>query len=325
MSGYKNNNRNAGTPLLRQEDSPGIETCNGCAVCTLSCPVWGQTHDILLTFCGRMRATQGGATVEDLKPSASACVLCGSCEPVCPFGMDTVARTIELKAEVAQLSGSESPRGARSNIVKRAEGKVLLANSHLREHKDLLGRILLMIGPGVSEHMDNGEDISTAMESGGTVSSARYERFLGLLARAGEIVTTDGLLYRLLLQSSLSARILGLGEAMISNAEITGMLNSDDLYVIDSRTYHADHERLVEMYDDLRKRSGCMINLDLHRVATPTGASRLKGAGVVDPVRQARWILEGRPAKRVIVERLEDIEPFRQVTDVPVVFVSELS
>ncbi len=317
--------KNKGIPSLRREDSPGVETCNGCAVCTLSCPVWGQTHDILMTFCGRMRATQGGATVEDLKPSASACVLCGSCEPVCFYGMDTIARTIELKAEVAKLSGGESSRGANLNKVKRAEGRVLLANSLLRKNEDLLERTLSMIGPGVSEHMDNGEDIATAMESGGTVSEERYERFLGLLARADEIVTTDGLLYRLLLQSSLSARILGLGEAMISNAEITGMLNSDDLYIIDSSTYHADHERLVEMYDDLRKRSGCMINLDLHRVATPTGASRLKGAGVVDPVRQARWILDGRPASRIVVERLEDIEPFRKVTDVPVIFVSELS
>ena len=128
----------------------------------------------------------------------------------------------------------------------------------------------------------------------------------------------------MLLQSSLSARILGVGEAMISNAEITGLVNSDDLYIIDSRTYHADYERLVEMYDDLRKRTGCMTNLDLHRVATPTGASRLSGAGVVDPLKQARWILEGRPAKRIIVEKLEDIAPFKAVTDVPVIFVSEL-
>ena len=319
-----NENGHNGTPLLRREDSPGIETCNGCAVCTLSCPVWGQTHDLLMTFCGRMRSAQGGATAGDLRDSAMACVLCGSCEPVCSYGMDTVARTIELKVEVVRLSGGESSGEAKSSKVKRADGKVLLANSLLRENNNLLESMLKMLGPGLSEHMDNGEDISIAMESGGTVSEERYERFLGLLARADEIVTTDGLLYRLLLQSSLSARILGVGEAMISNAEITGMVNADDLYVIDSRTYHADFERLVEMYDDLRKRTGCMTNLDLHRVATPTGASRLSGAGVVDPLKQARWILEGRPAKRIIVEKLEDIAPFKAVTDVPVIFVSEL-
>ncbi len=323
MREYKNNSF-LGMPSLRQDNSPGMETCNGCAVCTLSCPVWGQTHEILKTFCGRMRLTQGGATVEDLKTSADACILCGSCEPVCAYGMDTVARTIELKVEVAKLEDGESSGGAEPRKVKRADGKVLLANPLLRERKDLLDRMLAMIGPGVSEHMDNGEDIVTAMETGGTVSDARYERFMGLLARADEVIVADGLLYRLLLKSSLSARIFGIGEAMISNAEITGMLNSDDLYIIDSRTYHADYERLVEMYDDLRKRSGCMTNLDLHRVATPTGASRFAGAGVVDPVKQARWILEGRPAKRIIVERVEDIEPFRQATDVPVIFVAEL-
>ncbi len=302
-----------------------METCNGCAVCTLSCPVWSQTHDILMTFCGRMRATQGGASARDLMASASACVLCGSCEPVCPFGMDTVARTIELKAEVAELSGGQSPGGARSNIVKRAAGNVLLANSLLREHKDQLERTLKMLGSDITEHMDNGEDISIALESGGTVSEERYERLLGLLARAGEIVTTDGLIYRLLKQSSLSASILGLGEALITSAEIAGSINADDLYIIDTRTYNADYERLVEMYDDLRKKTGCMMNLDLHRVATPTGASRLPGAGIVDPLKQARWILEGRPASRIIVEKLEDIAPFKAVTDVPVIFISELS
>ncbi len=301
-----------------------MDTCNGCAVCTLSCPVWGQTHDLLMTFCGRMRLAQGGATADDLRESAMACVLCGSCEPVCSFGMDTISRTIELKVEVARLSGGESSGGAKHSKVKRADGNVLLANSFLRKHKDQLERTLSMLGPDLSEHMDNGEDISTAMESGGTVSSERYERFLGLLARANEIVTNDGLLYRLLLQSSLSARILGIGEAMISNAGITDMVNSHDLYIIDSRTYHADFERLVVMYDDLRKRTGCMTNLDLHRVATPTGASSLAGVGVVDPVKQAKWILEGRPARRIIVEKLEDMAPFEQASDVPVIFVSEL-
>lgn len=309
---------------MRRQGSPGPEACNGCAVCTLSCPVWGQTHDLLLTFCGRMRLAQGGATADDLRESAMACVLCGSCEPVCAYGMDTIARTIELKAEVAELSGGQSSVKTEPPKVKRADGKVLLANSFLRKHKDQLERTLSMLGPGLSEHMDNGEDISTAMELGGSISDERFERFLGLLARADEIVTNDGLLYRLLLQSSLSARILGIGEAMISNAGITGMVNADDLYIIDSRTYHADYERLVVMYDDLRKRTGCMTNLDLHRVATPTGASSLVGVGVVDPLKQAKWILEGRPAKRIIVEKLEDLAPFKEVTDVPVIFVSEL-
>ncbi|KKL68675.1 hypothetical protein LCGC14_2122620, partial [marine sediment metagenome] len=133
-----------------------MNTCNGCAVCTLSCPVWGQTHDILLTFCGRMRAAQGGASPDDLRESAMACVLCGSCEPVCPFGMDTVASTIELKAEVARLSGSESSTRAEPRKVKRADGKVILANSLLRENNNLLESMLKMLGPGLSEHMDNG-------------------------------------------------------------------------------------------------------------------------------------------------------------------------
>ena len=33
-----NDDRNKGIPSLRREDSPGVETCNGCAVCLSACP-----------------------------------------------------------------------------------------------------------------------------------------------------------------------------------------------------------------------------------------------------------------------------------------------
>ena len=121
-----------------------------------------------------------------------------------------------------------------------------------------------------------------------------------------------------------NANIIGLGEALIKYSAIAQKLRPDDLYVIDSRTYHANFDRLVVMYDKLRNDTGCMMNLDLHRVATSTGTSRAVCSTVVDPVAQASWILQGRPAKRVIVERLEDIEPFKQATSVPVVFVAEV-
>ena len=120
---------------LRHAHSPGIETCNGCAVCTLSCPVWGQTHDLLLTFCGRMRTTQGGASPEDLRASAEACVLCGSCEPICNFDMDTIARTIELRAELNRDKPSLPQRTAPS---APASGRVLLASQSMLDNEDLL-------------------------------------------------------------------------------------------------------------------------------------------------------------------------------------------
>ena len=119
-----------------------------------------------------------------------------------------------------------------------------------------------------------------------------------------------------------SGKVTGMGQALIDHAGIAGRLRKDDIYIIDSRTYHADFERLVLVYDRLRQETGCMMNLDLHRVATPTGAVRTPGP--VDPVRQAAWILEGRPATRVVVERIEDMEPFRKATGIPVFHDSEL-
>jgi len=39
----------------------------------------------------RTRALIGGADEEDLAPAARGCILCGSCEPLCPMGIRTQA------------------------------------------------------------------------------------------------------------------------------------------------------------------------------------------------------------------------------------------
>ncbi len=75
--------------------------CNGCGVCMLSCPVWNQHHTKMLTYCGRNRALIGGATEADLAASARACILCGSCEPLCPMGIRTQQTTIALRRSLA--------------------------------------------------------------------------------------------------------------------------------------------------------------------------------------------------------------------------------
>jgi ferredoxin len=319
-----NNDKYINPLSLKSEDSPEIDICNGCAVCVLSCPVYGQTSDILKTFCGRMRLTQGGATSEDLKHSANACILCGSCEPVCSYGMDTVARTLELRANI---SGTDSSKDASTDLRKTpsASGKIFLANSLLMESDECLQKVLLAIGNDFKDFADNGEDISDALETGEGVSPERVQEFVSALDSAQEIITSDGLLYRLLKRFTRQAKVMGIGEALLTNTRLPAMLKEDDLYIIDSRTYNSDFERLVTLYDNLRQQTGCMMNLDLHRVATPTGASRIDHANsVVDPQKQVKWILEGRPAKRIIVERLEDIEPFVIGSDIPVIFVSEL-
>ncbi len=315
---------NAQTFAMADRKALEVADCNGCAVCLLSCPVWHQTHDQFLTFSGRMRAMQGGATAEDVSASLDACVLCGSCEPICSYGMDTVTKTIDM---LATLTASKSG-GTISQILAAsgAQGNVILLNSLIAEDATIKTKLKLALGKGASVYEDNGEDISLALEGRGTVNPARAGDFINRIKGASQIITTDGMIFRLIKRLAPRVNVLGIGEAMMKQAKFRQQLGSDDLYVIDTRTYHADFKRLVVFYDELRKETECMMNLDLHRVATPTGASILKPANtVVDPVKQAEWIIKGRKATRIIVEKLEDIEPLKKASGLPVIVVGELS
>lgn len=100
-------------------------------------------------------------------------------------------------------------------------------------------------------------------------------------------------------------------------------LNADDLYVIETRNFHADHARLIQHYDALRATTGCAMNLDLQRMAIPTTVGT-HHSGRVNAEDQARWILEGRTPKRIVVEDTADIAVFMRVTALPVVHFSEL-
>jgi hypothetical protein len=45
----------------------------------------------------------------------------------------------------------------------------------------------------------------------------------------------------------------------------------------------------------------------------------------IDATEQARWILEGRSVERIVVECVDDIELFEEVSDVPVVHLAEVA
>ena len=94
------------------------------------------------------------------------------------------------------------------------------------------------------------------------------------------------------------------------------LLGPDDLLVIEPRAYHRDYERQVRRYDELRVATGCMMNLDLQRIAIPA-----------DSAAEVRWILEGKQPNRIVIEREADRELFAAASaasDVPIRHVAEL-
>ena len=308
----------------------GFEACTGCSLCLLACPVWRSTHDIRLTPHGRAKAMQHGAGAGDLAASIDSCTLCGACEPACPEDIALVDLIVALRAP-SQPAGmavqTATPLGARQGEA------VLLADAALAANARVLAQTAALLG-GMAVATDNGADIALALESGAAIAPTRLEAFLSPLRGAQALVVADGLLLRALrgwLPSSSSSsysRAQSLGEAASRTVVVRAALGRGDFYVIEPRAYHADRERLVGHYDELRHATGCGINLDMQRLAVPTTANSLPqraGCNRVDVSAQARWIVEGKAFSRIVVEDLNDVAAFRTITDKPVLHVAQLA
>jgi ferredoxin len=306
--------------------------CNGCGVCMLSCPVWRQRHTKELTYCGRNRASIGGAKEEDLAASAAACILCGSCEPLCPMGIRTQQTTMTLRLHLVRqgllpkLDGHGADPASGSHAAPRLVllGKALGANEHLSS------AVLSLVGRDVLPAPDDGRDIASAFESGREIPDARIASFTASLMKAKELIVSDGLLFnmaRRLLPASI--RLRPLGQALLANPKTRAGLKATDFYMIETRAYNANRKKLVSLYDAVRRETGCSMNLDLQRVATPTGASSYQHRegleSVVSIEEQVTWLLEGRNAERIVAEDLDDLDAFKRFTSLPVVHLAEVA
>ncbi|MDQ6994566.1 MAG: 4Fe-4S dicluster domain-containing protein [Mariprofundaceae bacterium] len=115
------------------------------------------------------------------------------------------------------------------------------------------------------------------------------------------------------------------GFVISCDAWVQQQLTPDDLYIIDAAALHADYERRIEHYTSLREQTGCSMNLDLNRMAIPTGiASEAAKQGAFDVNEQFEWLIRGREFKRVIVEHEADIDVLKTMTDKVVMGVSAL-
>jgi ferredoxin len=322
------------TPYYHPQPGAADPTqCNGCGVCMLSCPAWHQHHTKALTYCGRTRALIGGADEEDLAPAARGCILCGSCEPLCPMGIRTQQATIRLRKNLS--ARGFLPKPIIPPLTHEA-GKIgsssclVIPGRQLRANGSLSASILALLGQKLGLHSDDGCDILLTLESGQEMNDDRLAGFIAPLLKATEIVVADGLLFnvlRSLLPSSVKVRPLG--QALLENRRVRAGLKPTDFYMIETRAYNANRREFVAGYDALRQETGCMMNLDLQRVATPTGAASMQHreglATIISIEEQVKWLLEGREAKRIVVESMDDHEAFTAYTKLPVVHLAEVA
>jgi NAD-dependent dihydropyrimidine dehydrogenase PreA subunit len=306
--------------------------CNGCGVCMLSCPVWHQHHTKALTYCGRNRASIGGASDEDVAAAAASCILCGSCEPLCPMGIRTQQATIALRQRLVRQGLLPKP-----GVLPKKHGpvtsklpRVLLPGRALSSKPMLVSLIIRLLGKDFEVFPEYGCNLKLDLESGREISDQRMEEFLAPLRKAAEIIVSDGLLFNLLhsvLPSSVTVRPLG--QALLSNPKVREGLKPGDFYMIETRAYNANRRDSIALYEEVRQEAGCFMNLDLQRVATPSGASsyqhRQNLPGIISVEAQVKWLLEGRSAQRIVTEHLDDHEAFSRFTTLPVVHLAEVA
>lgn len=316
------------TAALQDLSRPGYESCTGCKLCVLPCPVFQQTRDLSLTLMGRAKATQGGAGAPQIAASLSACVLCGACEPVCPEEIDTVGRTLAMRQELGGIGvtgpGPRRPEQA-PPAFKRGAG-VLLAGEALAE-SGALPSVRAALGAGVEIAVDDGRDIAFAIEAGRDPGRTRVEQFADSLSRVREVIVAEGILVAPLQRLLPGVAVRGLGESLLRNSAVVASISKGDFLVIETRAFHAAYSRLIGFYDRIRVTRGVEMNLDLHRIAIPTGASSIQartGApSSVDSAEQVRWLLEGRAIRRVVTESVEDAQRMAGHTTLPVVHLTE--
>lgn len=306
-------------------------SCSGCSLCLLVCPVWHQSGDIRLTPHGRAKAQQHGAAPAELAGSAASCTLCMSCEPICPENLPLVDMILDLRSHrplsPRRITAMLEAAAAREVAQWLVDSPVLLAGEALSADRTRLERTRRLLGAHFVCAQDDGRDIALALEAGVPIPESRLVRFLSPLRSARELVVAEGLLLRALLEWLPGKSCRGLGEALSRMPGVRARLRRSDLYVIESRAFHADHERLIRHYDTLRAELGCAMNLDLQRIAIPTTASAAQhvlGLQTMELERQTRWILEGMKVERIVVEDPRDVAAFR-TAGVPVVHLADLA
>ncbi len=317
-----------------EAEQAGFEACVGCGICVLVCPVWRHRRDVWFTPHGRAKATQGGATAAAMADSLSSCIMCGACEPVCPAEIGVLERVRSLRSQLADwqtevhtVAPTPPPAAAASSA--NGHGRVLLAGPILSSMPELLERVVDRLGGPrqVAVHGDDGRDLAWALEAGAVVDPERVERFAAPLRGSSELVVVEGILHRSLRAWCPGAKVRGVAERLVAEPRTRAALGPGDMLVIDARCYNADSTRLVGVFESLRRETGCQINLDLQKVALPTGSDSLQHRlDDTDGCSEAiRWILYGRDIDRIVVETPTDLEAFAVRTSIPVTHLATLA
>jgi ferredoxin len=284
--------------------------CIGCGLCVLGCPAYEETGFDVLTARGRNKALQSGLAAADMVEQIWACTLCGYCDAICPSGVNNVKIVLHLRRELRQTEPAVARSGPTA-VTRRVEERALVLGCTIRERAPHLAasitEFLRRIGRPTGDPDEHGCCGSLDAESG-----------LAMPSRVKAGVVADPICLE-----QYDAEFLGL--VAMQHLDLFE-LTPPFYYFAPHRIVNHDHARAYPLYDALRRRFGCDMNLDLNRLARSTSAGSVQGLSGVNardiPAAVARLLAHSR-AERIITCSPADYLAFKAYSGRETRFITE--
>ena len=279
--------------------------CIGCGLCILGCPAYEETGFDVLTARGRNKALQSGLAAGDMVEPIWACTLCGYCDAICPSRVRNVDIVLQLRRDLAGQAIASAP-AARALVLgctirDRAPHLIPSITEFLRR----IGRPADLPG----DNVDGAEACCGSLD---------VEAGLATPARATAGVVADPICFE-----QYDAECLGV--LAMQHLDLFD-LKPPFYYFAPHRIVNRDHARVYPLYDALRRRYGCDMNLDLNRLARSTSAGSvqgLSGRNSRDISAAVARLLEHSKAERIITCSPADYLAFRTHSGRETLFITE--
>ena len=289
--------------------------CMGCGLCVLGCPAFEETGFDLLTARGRNKALQSGLTAQEMVEPIWACTLCGYCDAICPSEVHNVDIVLHLRREVSgqvavQTEASRGVEGRGPIEPGPVAGRALVLGCTIRARAPHLipsiQAFLRRIGRPVETHED------------GCCGSLDVEAGRAMPARVNAGVVADPVCIE-----QYDAEFLGV--LAMQHVDLFE-LKPPFYYYAPNRIVNRDHARVYPLYDALRRRFDCDMNIDLNRLARSTSASSVQGLSGRDArdiaAAVARLLAHSR-AERIITCSPADYLAFKAYSGRETRFITE--
>jgi ferredoxin len=281
--------------------------CIGCGLCILGCPAYEETGFDALTARGRNRALQSGLAAAEMTAPIWACTMCGYCDAICPNDVHNVAIVLHLRRELAATASPER----RSPPVAAPASRAVVLGCTIRERAPHLI-------PSIEAFLNRIGRPFQASAGEPCCGSLAVEAGLAMPARTRAGVVADPICLE-----QYDAEFLGM--LAMQHLDLFD-LRPPFYYFAPHRIVNRDHARAYPLYNGLRQRFGCDMNLDLNRLARSTSAGSvqgLSGENARDIRAAVERLLAHSRGERVITCSPADYLAFRAYSGRETLFITE--